>query len=596
MFQCGCAASVCKYNPPRTDVPVPAEYVAGNYESQRTEVLEDEHWECTNGNWVSTVRTEIEKRLGQQLRRVIALDNADASAGDRRFANDQRQCLFGEVQDELAKVFGPGRTESAVEDDASTMDVDESANNRPGFYTGVLTRETATVLGRTNAAWTNHIDYPVSAAGVAEDAVDNLSTQTYARADPDRVELGAFAYSPLDPTAEYSSESDRLYPATGANSTVTATYAGRTAAAQRDFFYRGDIEAKVFWDPSDIGDSRVTVTVSDLQDTDSGDPLQFGYLAPANALVDEDLAGAGAGVSLKWTAEVTNSGEVQFKSTDPVSGDAPYRPACGGGCVDGAMALRWRDRTGANTDELRIRRSCSEFWVLNVGTSTSGTNWGGALTFKGINTGNVDDANPATLTGDDFDTAKAAFEAGQDSPDYPTHLVRGFNHTATAVPSGPRHSLILLFKDGSTATMHEWFNHNQGLVGITGNPASGYQAGHYTSDPALDTRDYLLFSDLSPPWSKDLLTENGTGNTIGVGRPDMTPGQLAAAFLRANDYVNVTMEDPTARAATLDGMFVGADQDGPLGLIGTWSLTGGAFGVGVERGPIRGAFGADIQP
>ena len=43
-------------------------------------------------------------------------------------------------------------------------------------------------------------------------------------------------------------------------------------------------------------------------------------------------------------------------------------------------------------------------------------------------------------------------------------------------------------------------------------------------------------------------------------------------------------------------MFVGQDADGPLGIIGNWSLTGDAFGVGETRGPIRGAFGADFQP
>ena len=52
----------------------------------------------------------------------------------------------------------------------------------------------------------------------------------------------------------------------------------------------------------------------------------------------------------------------------------------------------------------------------------------------------------------------------------------------------------------------------------------------------------------------------------------------------------------TARDSKLEGMFVGQDQGGPLGIIGTWELTGGAFGIGDSTQDVRGAFGADIQP
>ena len=62
-----------------------------------------------------------------------------------------------------------------------------------------------------------------------------------------------------------------------------------------------------------------------------------------------------------------------------------------------------------------------------------------------------------------------------------------------------------------------------------------------------------------------------------------------------DDYVNVpgTAANHTSK---VNGMFVGQDQDGTLGIIGTWELTGGIFGTGDERGIIRDAFGADIQP
>ena len=677
------------YNPPPMDTPAAAEYVSGSYAPLRADVLADEDWEDTKGNWVESARAAITARLAQ-LRRVIALDNADASEGDQRFANDQRQRLFTEIKQQIRTVFGPN---SMMGTGAAETDLD----------TGVLTGNGAGPI--THEAWTAHVDYPVNSSGVAQDAgvlaqiqdvlaafagkeafaaafdsgglfadqKENNATRfadgyptpgaifdrprgklsiaaratdytrfggwshqvsafaaaalgahsydgapvTYTEGGTEETsdrargaEFGAFAYSPLDPVAPYSTSS-RLYPAQTAD--VTATYAGRTAAAQGGLFYTGAVEAKVFWTASDVTDSRVTVEISDLEDTVNGDPLQFGYARDGYAtdnLVDVE--------SLTWTAAVTNTGTVKFASSAPVtvgantvSGAPPYRPAYGGG-VNADMALRRRDRGNGNTDELRIRRSANEFWVLSTGTSTTGNNKVGALTFKGINTGNVEDVNPTTTSGADFNAARDAFVAGQAALDYPTHLVRGIQINRTAAgtggqpATGPRDSLILLFADGSTAMMDEDVNHNTGLLGGANAALDDYTAARYTDTPALNTPEAaaLVFNDAGLPWSKDFLTLDGDGTTvIGNGGPvdsdgdALNPGDLAAVWLRANDdYVNVLESDTGARASEINGMFVGADQDGPLGLIGTWELTGGAFGLGTERGPIRGAFGADIQP
>ena len=52
----------------------------------------------------------------------------------------------------------------------------------------------------------------------------------------------------------------------------------------------------------------------------------------------------------------------------------------------------------------------------------------------------------------------------------------------------------------------------------------------------------------------------------------------------------------TAAGATLSGVFVGASPDGPLGVLGRYSLTGGGFGIndGQTDRSITGAFGADL--
>ena len=93
--------------------------------------------------WVQGERAEIDRRLSQ-LRRVIALDDATASAADRKFVNDQRQRLLTEIRNELAVIFS-------------------------GVDPGGLTRA-SWALGRTDA-WTAHLDYPTDTAGVARDAV-----------------------------------------------------------------------------------------------------------------------------------------------------------------------------------------------------------------------------------------------------------------------------------------------------------------------------------------------------------------------------------------------------------------------------------------
>ncbi len=655
------------------------EYVVGNYTVNRATVLEADEHDATKGNWVADARKEIVKKLNQ-LQRVIALDNADASAGDKKFANDQRQRMFNDIQAELANVFGTGRAGVAAVAESSPGAGDGVAAVDE-IYTGVLTREDGAALGATDA-WTDHTDYPVNSAGVAQDAsviaeiedvlealgdadafadalasgglfadakdsridpypgaaaifgrargrlrmataatdytrlgawrhqvsrhaADSLALQTYERADPDRVELGAFAYSPLAPTAAYSSASHRLYPAAGANRVVSATYAGRTAAAQGDIFYTGEVEARVFWDPSKVTDSQVTVTLSDLQDADSGDPLQFGYVAPAGVDVDEDLAGAGVVdvESLMWTAPITNTGVVKFESDDEVtvgvnsvSGRPIYRPVPGSAFIDGMNFKRF-ERSGMG-DHLRYGTSATNY---NAAV-TAGADYG-MLSFDGTGTQDTEAAT-ITRTGTPYETAKDAFEAGQVSLAYPMYMIKGPRIEAVG-GSINRDSLIFLYADGSTRHADGWADFNQNAYfidtpdsdGDINIPASMRQLEHFAGNPLLSANDNrLLYNDLGQPWSKDFVTEDGNGNTIGDGAPEMTPAEIAAAWLRAGGYVNILATDATARASDIKGMFVGQDQDGPLGIIGTWELTGGAFGVGTERGVIRGAFGADVQP
>ena len=450
---------------------------------------------------------------------------------------------------------------------------------------------------------------------VSDDAAHKLELQEYDRGE--RQELGAFAYSPLEPTEAYTASS-RLYPA-GGTVDVTATYAGKTAAAQGDLFYRGDVEAKVFWDASDVSDSTVVVTISNLEDTESGDPLQFGYNPTG---LTTKVAGVMDVESLKWEAEVDQAGFVTF-SKDPevdlevgigtVSGEAIYRPAYGP-----YRTLTAEERTtygpgitdnfghfSAAQSQFRIG-DVTNYWIVNIGDGTD-TQPFGELAFAGIaGTGaTTDPTNPGYIT------AKAQFDAGVAALIYPKWIVGGIRVTRVAGASPPTltetGSRVFVFADGSTTMMPQngWFNVYP--IGTTQNPLENYNAALYQGTPGLDERPDLAYNEYAQPWhTKALPTMDGDGGTDGTGpsgyaigdsHPSDTLAQLATTFITEGEYVNIpAAHKAAALAGTLEGKFVGQDQQGPLGLIGTWSLTGGAFGLGAERGDIRGAFGADIQP
>ena len=157
---------------------------------------------------------------------------------------------------------------------------------------------------------------------VSANAVRALSAQTYTRDDRGR-ELGAFAYSPLDPTAAYTSVTSRLYPARGAAGYVTASYAGETVAAQQDLFYKGAVEATVFWDPTTVTDSKIRVTISDFAETETDAPLEFGRRVEVE--------------SLRWTADIdTEDGVLKFSTSDAVQ----LRGQRLGGCLPLQAELR----------------------------------------------------------------------------------------------------------------------------------------------------------------------------------------------------------------------------------------------------------------
>ena len=421
---------------------------------------------------------------------------------------------------------------------------------------------------------------------VSANAATALSAQTYARDDRGR-EFGAFVYSPLDPTAAYTSATSRLYPARGAAGNVAATYAGETVAGQGDLFYKGAVEATVFWDPAMVTDSKIRVTISDLAETETGETLQVGrYVTDSEGNVGPGIVDVD---SLTWTANIeTAEGVVKFSSSNPVR----VGPS---GLVAAVLKPTHDNQLRFLLDGTSQRR----FWFgtgtansIRLGGSVS--NNYGALTLRQVVQGGIGRAPTAA--------DRAQFASDQAMLRMPKWVIAGPTTNTSTSSSNASPTWVFVFADGSmlqygnqhgsTAILNNptlvtgW----RRAIGIDPdkNPASLY-ATDISGDPVLSANngEYLF----TRPGSADAGGyPTAGGANVGVGLPSMSPSELYAAYLEEGAYLN------TPLASELEGMFVGQDADGPLGIIGNWSLTGDVFGVGETRGPIRGAFGADFQP
>ena len=441
------------------------------------------------------------------------------------------------------------------------------------------------------SAATDFTRFGVWSHQVSANAVTALSAQTYARDDRGR-EFGAFAYSPLDPTAAYTSAASRPYPARGAAGNVAATYAGETVAGQGDLFYKGAVEATVFWDPATVTDSKIRVTISDLAATETGDTLQIGrYVTDSEGNVGPGIAEVG---SLTWTANIkTDEGVVKFSSSDSVRvapsglGAIAFKPAYDN-------QLRFGLSTGAP--------NLYQFGIAGDSTVLRGSNSHyGSLSLEFVREGGSTRSPTAT--------ERAELALDQAMLRMPKWVIAGPTTNTSTSSSNASPTWVFVFADGSMLQ----YGHQHGSTALLNNPTlvtawrraigidpnktpSSLYATDISGDPALSANNGEYF--FTRPGSADAGGYPTTGGTnVGVGLPSMSPSELFAAYLEEGGYINIEVGDRTAALASeLEGMFVGQDADGPLGIIGNWSLTGDAFGTGETRGPIRGAFGADFQP
>ena len=405
---------------------------------------------------------------------------------------------------------------------------------------------------------------------------------------------GAFAYSPLDPTAAYTSAIEPPVP-----------------GARRGWQCRGDLRRR-----DGRGAGRPVLQGRGRGHRLLGSDDRHGQQDPGHdqrprrnrnrrhaadrALRDRQRGQRGPGHcidvgSLTWTANIeTDEGVVKFSSSDSVRvapgglGDIAFKPAYDN-------QLRFRLFVSIPINYL-FGTDGNNYVVLHGSTSDHY----GALTLESVR------QSGATRTPTTAD--RAQFELDQAMLRMPKWVITGPTTNTSTSSSNASPTWIFVFADGSmlqygnqhgsTATLNNptlvaWFRRAIG-VDPNKNPSSLY-ATDISGDPTLSANngEYLF----TRPGSADARGYPTGGGANGIGHPGMSPSELYAAHLEEGRYINIGVGESTvALASELEGIFVGQDADGPLGIIGNWILTGDAFGVGETRGPIRGAFGADFQP
>ena len=118
------------------------------------------------------------------------------------------------------------------------------------------------------------------------------------------------------------------------------------------------------------------------------------------------------------------------------------------------------------------------------------------------------------------------------------------------------------------------------------------------ADGSLHTHELHVGSrHLSRPVDPDVPnpgTMHGSYTSAHVGITHAEASVMFKTWLQRTGSVN--MYEPPSAGWKLDGQFVGQGADGPSGMIGTWELPAGFFGVEDVRERIQGSFGADYAP
>ena len=543
----------------------------------------------SGGTHVERARTEI-ARLRRVLDSVVALDGADASATDRKFTNDRRQTIFTQIQEQLAdEIFG-----------GDVADL------------GIFGSRTAMGRGEDDF-WSAHVDYPVNAAGQPQDSqvladIDAVlaalgsqraleaAFQTggiFAGQNENRDYMGSFG----------TGQGVTLVTLTEDNFDDVLTRGVSTHLTSRgtDPFSAAEVQALVVGSRAIQGaPDELTLPISHIFNkakarvlivTDSTDFTRFGMWAAFTSAYAMDAQPGWRGYK-SFYATLPDAEPFVYSPLEQVryrGADDPSVPA--------GLTATYRGRSVAAmfeefmTADAEARVSWSSSW--STGTDPK-------IGELRLTVSNIESRG-------DFDALRFGLRA------YRSEATGGWIHPRP----GTFDIRALVFRANIRADSDQknavWFT-NDG----TGQENVEVVIDTLTGQPEwLDAEDLeikLLDADGSP--TGRLLYDN-TGDAFTTrnsayyretghsGHPFMLPGsKVREAFNHfytegaGAGKMNVA-QDLVDLSADVDGKFVGNSVDGPLGVIGTWALTGANKYIFLGNNythHIVGSFGLEFVP
>ncbi len=509
--------------------------------------------------------------------------------------------LAGRIEDVQAALADRDSFLAAFGEDGVFDAYDNDGTQRPEAAGGFVGASTMWDLPTSRLLlWTERTDFTRFGAWSLQASADGSAALAERATDP---QSGAFAYSPLAQTDGYASAEEAGYPGrelpNAQAGKVLATYLGRTAATGGGIFYEGDVEALVEWDTAAVA-GNLALTVSNLVPTDPRyATLRLGPPETVDAETGEITPKLGTYDvrSLKFTAAIAETDSKLGFSSDSapeitIGGSRPAEPPLLLDTVARRTAAQYPHALPVTYDE-----SVESVEVGMVSTADRIARFRGGSATELPNRWTDNDGIQATISGfgnnDRFDLETVKGNMWMyNSADIPGY----FQLSPFGDGSGPLKPLWWNF-DGRISRDHDDLEIPTYFVLHTVSGDGGYRYIRF-ADGSLGS----WFVDCChPPWNVlrfhgrpgDDPDEPSWTPPAGSGLTAASAAAMFKSWLFRSEAVNL-FSGP--ESADLDGQFVGQDADGPTGMIGTWELPAGFFGVGGLREGIQGSFGAEYAP
>ena len=528
--------------------------------------------EVVKSTHVSEVRTEVIKQRAR-LQQLINLGDVDAM-----FANDRRQEVFSAIQAEMRKIFGPDTPEiRAASITGGVVTPGAGPVVVPGFSTGVLTPDSG--AGETPQAiegkWTAWLNYPVNSSNDPQDreVLAEIDDIIAALEDVEAFEAafdsgGVFAGQSANPVVAaqdlsgiYNRPKSRLLLWTG---TTDFARFGAWRKQESPFASVGLIDSP---DPesrpyggigafaySPVPPTRVYRAADQPEYPASGTTNVLArYVGSTVAAQNNQFYRGSVEARVEWNAAEVG-GQVRVKVSDLRSTNPAF----------GALQFGRVDLVNsAVLPEVKSVTFAGE--IANYGSDRS------VLGFSS----NLDNVSV------ELDTVEGRLVQGGASP-----LQRSYNY------SNGR----FFFKPGDG---------EEDLV-VTWAPKLGEFDITELDDVELYTDVPLISAPAAPDGNLARLHRAQLNLEVPVAMNNYGGGELTFLYLDGSEESWTISTGPTVPwdvshsdlTGELSGRFIGNTPSGPVGMLGTWQLNvfSELFGVGEERGPIQGGFGAELAP